>query len=72
MKTLSDHLIDMGRGLEKANTSYNKAVGSMETRVFPAARRFKELGATPNADISIIEPIETTPRSLNIPESPDE
>jgi DNA recombination protein RmuC len=72
MKVLSDHLIDMGKGLERANSSYNKAVGSMEARVFPAARRFKELGATPNADISVINPVESAPRTLNLPEPPED
>ena len=72
MKTLSDYIIDIGKGLDRANTSYNKAVGSMEARVFPSARRFKELGATSNADISVINPVESTPRTLNLPESPDE
>ena len=72
MKVLSDHLIDMGKGLKRANDSYNSAVGSMEARVFPAARRFKELGATSNTDISAINPVESTPRTLNLPEPPEE
>jgi DNA recombination protein RmuC len=72
MKVLSDHLINMGKGLERANTSYNKAIGSMEKRVFPAARRFKELGVTPDSDISTITSIESTPRPLNLPGPPEE
>jgi DNA recombination protein RmuC len=69
MKVLSDHFMEMGKGLERANTAYNRAVRSMETRVFPAARRFKELGSTSEADISELKPVESIPRSLQ--ELPD-
>ncbi|MEE9259441.1 MAG: DNA recombination protein RmuC [Nitrospinaceae bacterium] len=67
MKVLIDHLNDIGKGLEKANTSYNKAVGSLEARVLPAARRFKDLGAVSGNDIPVVEPIESTPRISNPP-----
>jgi len=72
MRVLADHLKDIGRELEKATASYNKAVGSMEARVLPAARRFKELGAVSGNDIPLVEPIETTPRLVNAPESAKE
>jgi len=61
-------LMDIGKGLEKANTAYNSAIGSMEARVLPAARRFKDLGAASGAEIPLIQPIETAPRVLNAPE----
>lgn len=72
MTTLADHISEMGKGLERANQAYNRAVGSMEHRVFPAARRFKDLGVTAGADIPAIEPLETAPRKLNPPEPPEE
>jgi len=68
MRTLAEHLMDIGKGLEKANTAYNSAIGSMEARVLPAARRFKDLGAASGAEIPLIQPIETAPRVLNAPE----
>jgi DNA recombination protein RmuC len=64
MRTLAEHLMDIGKGLEKANTAYNSAIGSMEARVLPAARRFKDLGAASGAEIPLIQPIETAPRVL--------
>jgi DNA recombination protein RmuC len=68
MRTLAEHISEIGKGLEKANTAYNSAVGSMEARVLPAARRFKDLGAAPGAEVPLIQPIDTTPRELMAPE----
>lgn len=66
MRTLAGHISDIGNGLEKASGAYNSAVGSLENRVLPAARRFKELGAASGDEIAIIEPIDTQPRQLTI------
>ncbi len=68
MRTLAGHISDIGSGLEKASGAYNSAVGSLENRVLPAARRFKELGAASGDEIAVIEPIDTQPRQLTIPE----
>jgi DNA recombination protein RmuC len=64
MRVLAEHVTEIGGGLEKANQAYNKAVGSIEARVFPAARRFKDLGAATGDEIPALVPIETTPRAL--------
>lgn len=69
MRVLAGHIGQVGNGLEKANSAYSKAVSSMESRVLPAARRFKDLGVATGDDIPRLEPIETTPRSLSIPET---
>lgn len=68
MRTLAEHIANIGSGLEKANTAYNQAVGSIESRVLPAARRFKELGAASGSEITTIAPVDTQPRQLAIPE----
>jgi DNA recombination protein RmuC len=68
MRILADHISDIGKGLEKANEAYNNAVGSIESRVLPAARRFKDLGATTSSDVDILSPVEITPRALTAPE----
>ena len=68
MRTLAEHIANIGSGLERANTAYNQAVGSIESRVLPAARRFKELGAASGSEIPTIEPVDTQPRQLAIPE----
>ncbi len=68
MRTLAGHISDIGNGLEKASGAYNSAVGSLENRVLPAARRFKELGAATGDEIATIEPVDTQPRQLTVSE----
>ena len=68
MRILAGHISDIGNGLEKASGAYNSAVGSIENRVMPAARRFKELGVASGDEIIVIEPVDTQPRQLSAPE----
>jgi len=68
IRVFASHIGQAGNGLEKANSAYNRAVSSMESRILPAARRFKDLGVASGDDIPTLEPIETTPRSLTAPE----
>ena len=72
LSTLADHFTKLGNALERATEAYNDAVGSMERRVFPAARRFRDLGVAAQAEIPTIEPVDATPRKLNLPEPPSE
>ncbi len=72
LRTLAGHISDMGNGLDRANKAYNRAVGSIEHRIFPAARRFKELGVTAGEDIPTVEPVDTSLRELTPPEDEDE
>ena len=62
MAVLADHLNDVGQALGKSVSAYNRAVGSLETRILPAARRFKELGVASDKDIPVLEPAELVPR----------
>jgi len=66
MTTFVDHVVNIGKGIEKATDSYNKAVGSLESRVLISARRFNELGVTPGKDIPVVEPIQIMPRSPTV------
>ena len=72
LRTLAGHFVGMKRGLERAVDAYNQAVGSLETRVLPAARRFKELGAATGEEIELLEGLDTTPRQLAIGDFADE
>jgi DNA recombination protein RmuC len=61
---VASHLEKVGRGLDAAVDSYNKAVGSLESRVLVSARRFPELGAQGTAEIPQPVQIESTTRTL--------
>lgn len=62
MAVLAEHLNDVGQAMGKSVIAYNKAVGSLETRILPAARRFKELGVSSEKDLPSLGPIEVVPR----------
>jgi DNA recombination protein RmuC len=63
MAVLAEHMNDVGHALGKSVSAYNRAVGSLETRILPAARRFKELGVSSDQDIPVLEPTEGVPRN---------
>lgn len=62
MAVLAEHLNDVGQSLGRSVLAYNKAVGSLETRILPAARRFKELGVSSDKDIPSLGPVEVVSR----------
>jgi DNA recombination protein RmuC len=62
MANLAEHLNDVGQSLGKSVLAYNKAVGSLETRILPAARRFKDLGVSSEKDIPSLGPVEVVSR----------
>lgn len=62
MAVLAEHMNDVGQALGKSVSAYNRAVGSLETRILPAARRFKELGVSSDRDLPVLEPTEVVPR----------
>jgi DNA recombination protein RmuC len=70
MATMTDHFAKVGRGLETAVKSYNETVGSLETRVLPSARKFKEHGISPAAELSPLNVVERSVRSVTAPELP--
>ena len=68
IRVLVGHFDDIGKNLDRASDAYNKAVGSMETRVLVTARKFKELGAATGADLDGPRTAESRTRSLQAPE----
>ena len=65
LRLLAGHITSVGTGLDRAVESYNKAVGSLESRVLVSARKFAELGASVADHIPELAPIETTARALS-------
>lgn len=63
LASMAGHWEKLGGTLGKAVDHYNKAVGSLESRVLPSARKFRELEAT-DLDMPDLAEIETRPRAL--------
>ena len=72
LQTLGEHFNDVGRGLLRATSAFNKAVGSLESRVLPAARKFKDLRAATGDDLLRLETVDEQPRELSAPEFPQQ
>jgi DNA recombination protein RmuC len=66
---MSEHWRSLGKSLSSAVDTYNKATGSLESRVLVSARKFKDLETTAIGDeIKELSPIDHIPRELQIPE----
>ena len=65
LRGLAGHIAAVGNGLDRAVESYNKAVGTLESRVLVSARKLAEKGATVTEEIPEAEPVETTARTLS-------
>jgi DNA recombination protein RmuC len=66
--TLGDHVAKVGRSLGTAVGAYNELAGSLESRVFPSARRFRDLGAAPIGDLKSLTTLDHTVRPATAPE----
>lgn len=65
---LSKSFGEVGARLRSSVEAYNKAVGTLEARVLPQARKFKELRAGDEGDIPILETLAEEPRPLTASE----
>jgi DNA recombination protein RmuC len=73
LAVFGEHLGKLGRSLGSSVDSFNRAVGSLEQQVLPAARRFPELGLRVPRDLEVIEPVGSltrTPRDEMHSENP--
>jgi DNA recombination protein RmuC len=68
LATLTEHFAKVGRGLETAVRSYNETVGSLETRVLPSARKFRDHGISPASELAELPAVERTVRPVAAPE----
>ena len=68
MRVLAEHIAAVGARLDGAVDAYNKAAGSLESRVLITARKFKELGVASDREIGVIEIVEKTARTIQAAE----
>lgn len=66
------HMNKVGKQLASSVENYNRAVGSLERKVLPGARKFVELGIRPKKEIERAEPLESLPRTVVDSETDDE
>jgi DNA recombination protein RmuC len=62
--TFVTHMNRVGRQLASSVENYNKAVGSLERKVLPGARKFTELGVHSSKEIEKLESLEPVPRTM--------
>ncbi|MHC4118772.1 MAG: DNA recombination protein RmuC [Planctomycetota bacterium] len=72
ISTLTDHFSTVGRNIDRAAEAYNKAIGSLESRVLVTARRFRELGSASGKEIDVLQPVEKTTRVVQTLESKED
>ncbi|WP_433333845.1 DNA recombination protein RmuC [Spirillospora sp. CA-294931] len=65
--TMGQHVDELGRSLTNAIRSYNRTVGSLETRVLVSARRLNELGVVEDS-LESPRPVEDSARPLSAAE----
>jgi DNA recombination protein RmuC len=66
---LGGHMERLGSRLGDAVGCYNRAVGTLESRVLVTARRFRDLHAAPSgAELPELQPLEQAPRMPDAPE----
>ena len=60
------HLDNLRDSLVSSISAFDATVGSLESRVLPSVRRFKELGSTTEGEIEVLEKIGREPRALRL------
>ncbi|MEV8508655.1 DNA recombination protein RmuC [Actinoplanes sp. NPDC051475] len=71
LATLGDHVGKLGASLGGAVTAYNRAVGSLESRVLVSARKLAEMGVS-DEELAVPAQVELTPRQPQAPELVDD
>jgi DNA recombination protein RmuC len=60
----SEHLVEVGKHLERSVNAFNGAVGSYETKLLPQGRRLKDEASLGGDDLAEIPPIDVVPREV--------
>lgn len=70
LRVYGEHVGSVGKALQRAVESYNRSVGSLESRVLVQARRLEDLGAAGSERIAAVNPVELDVRPVATPEFP--
>ncbi|MFQ6005691.1 MAG: DNA recombination protein RmuC, partial [Woeseia sp.] len=65
LTAFAGHMNRVGKQLASSVENYNRAVGSLERKVLPGARKFVELGIRPKKDLEQVETLESLPRKMD-------
>ena len=68
IRVMAVHFDEVARGLMRSVDAYNRAVGSLESRVLVTARRLKDKGISAPEELPELETIDHTARPLGAPE----
>lgn len=68
IRVMAVHFGDIGNHLDRTVLAFNRAVGSLESRVLVAARRFRDLGVSAAEDLPEAEVVENSARALQAEE----
>jgi DNA recombination protein RmuC len=72
LRAMTTHFVTLQRSLDASVLAFNRAMGSLETRVLVSARKFQELGAARGDEIEAPGPVESAARVLAPPAADDE
>ncbi len=64
LATMVGHLESIGINIKQAADSYDRFIGSLEQKVLPGARRFKDLGVSSTKDLEIPETLNLSMRRV--------
>lgn len=64
LATMVEHLDRVGTSIKQAADHYDRFIGSLEQKVLPGARRFKELGVSSTKDLDAPEALRLTLRRV--------
>ncbi len=68
IRVMAGYFEDVAKGLTRSVDAYNRAVGSLESRVLVTARRLKDTGISASEALPDLSPIEQSARPLGAPE----
>ena len=68
IRVMAMHFEEVARGLTKSVDAYNRAIGSLESRVLVTARRLKDSGIAAPEPLPELAPIDQTARPMGAPE----